>query len=165
MSSPAAKEQSYQRLNHELREVISILTGLGQPDNVGADDAMGIITLAGSNKGAMMKMEGPGASIDHTTAAVNPNGGEGTEAFANSNYQSINNSIVIGGSCGAEDPGVHLLIQDYVEGDDEGVEEYHETKSKEKKKDKEKKEKKKKEKPEDEKQSAEGEDVKRNDDE
>ncbi|KAL0924123.1 hypothetical protein M5K25_004932 [Dendrobium thyrsiflorum] len=162
MSSPQAKEQSYQRLNHELRDVISILTGLGQTGNVGADDAMGIITLAGSNKGAMMKMEGHGASIDQTVAAVNPNGGEGTEAFANSNYQSINNSIVIGGSCGAEDPGVHLLIQDYVEGDDEGVDEYHETKSKEKKKDREKE---KKGKPEDEKQSAEGEDVKRNDDE
>ncbi|XP_020591393.1 uncharacterized protein LOC110032191 [Phalaenopsis equestris] len=139
MSSPPTKEQSHQQLNRELRDAISILTGLGKTRNGDSDDALGIITVAGTNKGAVMKMEGPEAAIDQISAAVNRNGREGTEAIANSNYQSMNNSIVIGGSCGAEDPGVHLLVQDYVEGD-EGDDEHHEAKSEEKKKKKKKKE-------------------------
>lgn len=73
-------------------------------------------------------------------------------AYTNSNYQSINNSIVLGGSYTAEDPGIHLVISDYLEEheheheDDEDEDEDHEKNAKKESKKKKKEKKGKKEK-------------------
>ncbi|KAG0462779.1 hypothetical protein HPP92_021255 [Vanilla planifolia] len=135
MAPPQAQKQSYQHINPELRDMISILTGLGRSSDHGeGNDSAGIITLTGTNKGAMMKMDGLDPASD-TEMAVHRDGRQGVEAFANSNYQSINNSIVMGGSCHADDPGVHLLIEDFVEEEGDGEDDgHHEKKSKTKKK-------------------------------
>ncbi|KAK8939296.1 hypothetical protein KSP40_PGU002190 [Platanthera guangdongensis] len=130
MSTPPAKEQSRHQLNHELQDVISILTKLAKNNNRSVNDATGIITVAGTNRGAVLRMDGP-KDTAQIPAETHNTDDEGTEAYANSNYQSINNSIVIGGSCVADDPGIHLHIEDYAK---EAMEEnkpadHHETKS------------------------------------
>ncbi|KAK1273676.1 hypothetical protein QJS04_geneDACA010807 [Acorus gramineus] len=107
-----------------------------------SDRGMKLITLAGSNMGATMRAnldeisEGDGGiyADDETTLS----------AYANSNYQAVNNSIVLDGSCDAEDPGVHIVITDYASTDDHGFHEVEKEHKKEKKKEKEKEKEKKK---------------------
>ena len=46
----------------------------------------------------------------------NPSHGDEPEAlstFVNSNFQAINNSVMLGGSYQANDPGVHMDISDF----------------------------------------------------
>ncbi|KAL9669988.1 hypothetical protein QQ045_007538 [Rhodiola kirilowii] len=62
-----------------------------------------IITLAGSNQGATMH----GELMDDPYEAL------GT--YVNSNFQAINNSIMIGGSYTTNDPGVHMDISDVID--------------------------------------------------
>lgn len=107
---------------------------------------LGVITMAGDNKGASMKADMEELGDAHG-GLYSDDGGMCT--YTNSNYQAVNNSILLGGSCAAKDPGVHVVISEYVEedddDDDDDEEERHRKKEKKKKK-KEEKEKKKKEK-------------------
>ncbi|KAG0488562.1 hypothetical protein HPP92_007373 [Vanilla planifolia] len=41
-------------------------------------------------------------------------------AFTNSNFQAVNNSVLLGGSCIAEDPGVNIRISEDGEEEEEG---------------------------------------------
>ncbi|XP_010919005.1 uncharacterized protein [Elaeis guineensis] len=148
-----ADEQSQRRMEREIRDMISKLThqltALGRStarpgqENEEADHGVRIITLAGDNKGATMKanleemMDTHGALHDDETAM---------SAYTNSNYQAVNNSILLGGSFKAEDPGVHIVISDYVDEHEDSDQESHEKNKEKKEKKKEKKEKKEKEK-------------------
>ncbi|CDP17453.1 unnamed protein product [Coffea canephora] len=73
-----------------------------------------IITLAGNNVGATMRRE-----MDEKTADLPeelPMGEqEALSTYVNSNFQAVNNSIMMGGSYSTNDPGVHLDITDYME--------------------------------------------------
>lgn len=83
-----------------------------------------IITLAGSNTGASMRGE-----LDDSNARANGHhslghGGplsqndheeDGLGTYVNSNFQAINNSIMLGGSYSSNDPGVHLDISDFLQ--------------------------------------------------
>ncbi|XP_027170694.1 uncharacterized protein LOC113770442 [Coffea eugenioides] len=73
-----------------------------------------IITLAGNNVGATMRRE-----MDEKTADLPvelPMGEqEALSTYVNSNFQAVNNSIMMGGSYSTNDPGVHLTISDYME--------------------------------------------------
>ncbi|RZR71698.1 hypothetical protein BHM03_00006478 [Ensete ventricosum] len=113
-----------------------------------ADPGLRVITLAGDNKGASMKadmedlMDTDGGVYDDDS---------GMCTHANSNFQAVNNSILLGGSCSAEDPGVHLLISECSEeeeeeedAEDDNDDDEHEKRGKEEGKDKEKKKEKKK---------------------
>ncbi|XP_009591223.1 uncharacterized protein [Nicotiana tomentosiformis] len=76
------------------------------------DHGTRIITLAGTNVGASMRGEmdeKPGLE------GVSPGENEALKTYVNSNFQSINNSIMLGGSYCTNDPGVHLDISDYVD--------------------------------------------------
>ncbi|KAI3453283.1 hypothetical protein Pfo_009946 [Paulownia fortunei] len=117
-------------LDQEVRELISVLTnrlgsiqrsqksGGSSTNNQEDDDDQGvrIITLAGTNLGATMRGE-----MDEKPAG--PQGlalpeQEDFATYVNSNFQAINNSIMLGGSYKTNDPGVHLDISDYYEQDD-----------------------------------------------
>ncbi|CAL9154597.1 unnamed protein product [Musa hybrid cultivar] len=159
MVAGSSEEPRQRRVQQEIRDMISTLTdrltALGRSvprsDAKGqeAGDAypgLGVITMAGDNKGASMKADMEELGDAHG-GLYSDDGGMCT--YTNSNYQAVNNSILLGGSCAAKDPGVHVVISEYVEedddDDDDDEEERHRKKEKKKKK-KEEKEKKKKEK-------------------
>ncbi|WOL09960.1 hypothetical protein Cni_G18714 [Canna indica] len=86
-----------------------IFMGHGKED--GGDAS--IIVLSGENKGAVAKAPNQllQRMVDDTHGVVRADDGL-VGAFANSNYQAVNNSVVFGGSCIVEDPGVHIAICD-----------------------------------------------------
>ncbi|KAK6146554.1 hypothetical protein DH2020_020423 [Rehmannia glutinosa] len=117
-------------LDQEVRELISALTNRlgsiqrsqkpgGSTNQNQADDedeqGVRIITLAGSNLGATMRGEmDEKSSVGPQDLALQPEQ-EDFAAYVNSNFQAINNSIMLGGSYKTNDPGVHLDISDYYE--------------------------------------------------
>ncbi|XP_073101931.1 uncharacterized protein [Elaeis guineensis] len=153
VSNTKADEQSQRHMEHEIRDMISKLTrqltALGKSsarsgqgdDHQEADDGMRIITLAGANKGA--RMEANLEEMMDTHGALYAQERQ-MSAYTNSNYQAVNNSILLDGSCTADDPGVHIVISRYADEDGDGHQESHGKKKKEeerKKKDEELKEK------------------------
>lgn len=142
-------EPRQRQVQAEMRGMLSTLTGrlaaLGRSitrsdGGGGAEHGFGIITLAGENNGAIMKaemeelMDVQGGTFDDDNGML---------TYANSNYQAVNNSIILGGSTIADDPGVHVDIKHHIEEEDE-VEDARENKKDKKKKEKEEKKKKKK---------------------
>ncbi|KAJ6817349.1 uncharacterized protein M6B38_412395 [Iris pallida] len=129
------EEHSEHGSNRVLRDTISALTGhlasLGKPGTEAGVDrgATSYITLAGGNKGAVMKAADSLQEMLQKAA-----GDERVSAWTNSNYQSVNNSIMIDGECHAEDPGVHIEIMDFLEDVDED-DDHHEIKKGKKKPD------------------------------
>ncbi|KAL2516353.1 hypothetical protein Fot_30324 [Forsythia ovata] len=113
----AEKQKGFDK---EIKELISSLTNRishiqksggesTQHNTQDDDDGVRIITLAGTNQGATMR-----GDMDEKTAG----GLQGTEEFTtcvNSNFQAINNSIMLGGSYNTNDPGVHLEITEYMD--------------------------------------------------
>ncbi|XP_006652072.1 uncharacterized protein LOC102710580 [Oryza brachyantha] len=92
-------------------EVSTILAKL----NDEAKESSSIITLAGENNGATMEVAG-----DVEDLVVVEAGGEDEEesvvsAYTNSNYQAVNNSVLVAGSCAVKDPGVHVVIVEHVD--------------------------------------------------
>ncbi|GFP92546.1 hypothetical protein PHJA_001398800 [Phtheirospermum japonicum] len=116
-------------LDREIKELISALTTrlstiqrphkpVGSTSNIhnnqdDDEDEQGvrIITLAGNNLGATMR----GDTEDKLPVGVGPQDLEQDDfsTYVNSNFQAINNSIMLGGSYKTNDPGVHLDISDY----------------------------------------------------
>ncbi|RCV24265.1 hypothetical protein SETIT_5G071300v2 [Setaria italica] len=99
--------------------------GHGRPASAAAGTT--VITLAGENKGASMKIDGAavadgkadsaagkerrGQKLDGSVAGGKEQGGSrGLTAFVNSNVQVINNSLLLQSSCNGGDPGVHLKL-------------------------------------------------------
>ncbi|KAL3834881.1 hypothetical protein ACJIZ3_009617 [Penstemon smallii] len=122
-SSMSINGEKQKNLDQEIRELISALTNRikhtqksssnsnNNVDEEDDDNGVSIITLAGSNLGATMRDEKPaqaqGVEQDDDFAPT----------YVNSNFQAINNSIMLGGSYETNDPGVHLDITDCVERD------------------------------------------------
>ena len=116
---PEGEKQKQKQFDREIRDMISALTnrlsdlqqvqkqGSSQQDD--EDDlGMRIITLAGSNTGATMRGE-----LDEKPDLPGEN--EALSTYVNSNFQSVNNSIMMGGTYSTNDPGVHLDISDLIE--------------------------------------------------
>ncbi|XP_068650730.1 uncharacterized protein [Aristolochia californica] len=115
-----AEEESKKQLDHEIRNMITTLTNrLTQlhsiskfrptPHGDGNDDddrGLRIVTLAGTNEGATMR-----SGFDEKVAMSEEQDMLG--AYINSNFQAVNNSILLGGSYKVEDPGVHMMIEEY----------------------------------------------------
>ncbi|CAN6270805.1 unnamed protein product [Urochloa humidicola] len=87
-----------------------------------------IITLAGENSG--VTMEAAAGDVEDLVVVgnagaeeeENDDGQEGEEeevqvvsAYTNSNYQAVNNSVVVSGSCAVNDPGVHVVVVEHVD--------------------------------------------------
>lgn len=127
-------EKQKQLLDREIRDMISALThrladlqrgGGGHEqgdDNDEDDDERGvrIITLAGSNVGATLRSHDQldAESWKSSPADIGNHQGDGWQeeepltAFVNSNFQAINNSLMLGGSYTTNDPGVHMDVSD-----------------------------------------------------
>ncbi|KAG6684653.1 hypothetical protein I3842_12G072600 [Carya illinoinensis] len=124
-----AEGEKQKQLDRGIREMVSAITRrvadlhtsdsihhLQQQDDDDQDDHHGvrIVTLAGTNTGATLRSE-----MDEK--AKSPHDGlllgepETLSAYVNSNFQAINNSIMMGGSYGTNDPGVHLDISHYFD--------------------------------------------------
>ncbi|KAL6568862.1 hypothetical protein OROHE_003603 [Orobanche hederae] len=121
-------------LDREIKELISALnTCLGsiqRSQNPGGssnhsqdeedEEGVKIITLTGNNLGATMR-----ANMDDKPVIGTQGLGlaqpeqEDPATYVNSNFQAINNSIMLGGSYKTNDPGVHLDISDYEEHSEE----------------------------------------------
>ncbi|KAL6579353.1 hypothetical protein OROMI_009569 [Orobanche minor] len=121
-------------LDREIKELISALTtclgSIQRSQNPGGsanhsqdeedEEGVKIITLTGNNLGATMR-----ANMDDKPVIGTQGFGlaqpeqEDPATYVNSNFQAINNSIMLGGSYKTNDPGVHLDISDYDEHSEE----------------------------------------------
>ncbi|KAH6803272.1 hypothetical protein C2S51_034718 [Perilla frutescens var. frutescens] len=126
--------EKQKNLDHEVREMISALTArlgrIQRPNKTGSSSSQNlqdeeeqgarIITLAGSNLGATMRGDVDGKVSGGPQELPLPAEEQGDSASyaVNSNFQAINNSIMLGGSYDANDPGVHLDTTDYVDQND-----------------------------------------------
>ncbi|GMH00687.1 hypothetical protein Nepgr_002526 [Nepenthes gracilis] len=115
MSTVTAAGEKHKQVEAEVREMVtSMTTRLSDlhksASNDGGERGLRIITLSGSNVGATMRKNEQSVSGDEQRE---DEWGLGT--YVNSNFQAINNSIMMGGSYGSNDPGVHLDISDAVE--------------------------------------------------
>lgn len=117
-------ENQKQMLDRETRDMISAINRRLQPlhklhrggdashndddDETDDDHGVRVITLAGSNVGATMRSELDGLDGDVDDGSED----DPFSALVNSNFQAINNSLMIDGSYSTNDPGVHLEICD-----------------------------------------------------
>ncbi|VVA96178.1 unnamed protein product [Arabis nemorensis] len=110
-----------QHFEHELKNMISSLTYKGaekagpsqyrQGEKEEDEDGIRVITLSGSNVGATMKTE-----LDNNHGdRKGDHELEFSSTYVNSNFQAVNNSIMIGANYETHDPGVHLDISGDVE--------------------------------------------------
>ncbi|PUZ46042.1 hypothetical protein GQ55_7G014800 [Panicum hallii var. hallii] len=96
----------------------------------GADATTGaanntVITLAGENSGATMEAAAGDVEdlvvVGNADAEENNDGDNQEEddvvisAYTNSNYQAVNNSVLVSGSCAVNDPGVHVVVVEHVD--------------------------------------------------
>ncbi|KAA8526054.1 hypothetical protein F0562_007846 [Nyssa sinensis] len=102
-------------LTHRLLDIQHVQK-LGSTHHEGGEDehenGVKIITLAGSNTGATMRSE----MDEKSSLQVQLNDQEAAATYVNSNFQAINNSIMLGGSYSTNDAGVHLDISEESEG-------------------------------------------------
>jgi len=96
----------------------------------GADATTGVanntvITLAGENSGATMEAEDL-VVVGNADAEEEENDEDHDQqedeeedvvisAYTNSNYQAVNNSVLVSGSCAVNDPGVHVVVVEHVD--------------------------------------------------
>ncbi|RDX96260.1 hypothetical protein CR513_21107, partial [Mucuna pruriens] len=114
--SPAPAQKKH--LDREIREMVSSMTQrvtdfhkTGSTQHLGNNDEhdMRIITLAGTNDGATLRSQ-----VDEKSGKSSDDEPETLSTFVNSNFQAVNNSIMLGGSYQANDPGVRLDITDHA---------------------------------------------------
>lgn len=139
----------HEKLNSEVRDMFSAITSrVFRVHNIGGsgshhlhgdgeedDRGIRVITLAGNNTGAAFR-----DAQEDKTGGGSPRDDEGDTlgTYVNSNFQAVNNSILMGGSYSTNDPGVHAEIMDFVEHKQKHAKK--EKKKKEKKKEKREKE-------------------------
>lgn len=120
----SAEREKHKQLEREIKDMVSSLThrfsdihksgstNLQEEDQ--DDHGVRVITLAGTNSGATMRSE---LDEKSSTPADGFSVGEPDplSTYVNSNFQAINNSIMMGGSYSTNDPGVHVDISDFFD--------------------------------------------------
>ena len=103
------------------------LTGSGSENTTtGTGGATTIITLAGENSGANLEAAASAGDVEDLVVVGSADAEEHDEeeegeenvvitAYANSNYQAVNNSVLVAGSCAVNDPGVHVVVVEHVD--------------------------------------------------
>lgn len=126
LNQPNPEGDKNKQFDREVREMVAAITHrLTDPHKSGSsahynfedDNGARIITLAGTNSGATLRSELDGKTglEDELTLGGES---EGLSTYVNSNFQAVNNSIMMGGSYTTNDPGVHVDISDFVEPDE-----------------------------------------------
>lgn len=118
--SSSGEAEKHKQLDKEIREMVSAIThrvtdihkssgsGSAQDDE---DGGVRIITLAGTNNGATLRSE-----LDEKSGqSLHGGEPEALSTYVNSNFQAVNNSMMLGGSYQANDPGVHLDVSEFTE--------------------------------------------------
>ncbi|CAJ1967705.1 unnamed protein product [Sphenostylis stenocarpa] len=115
--SSSAEGEKHKQLNKDIKDMVSAITHRvtdfhksGSTHHLENDEEHGLsmVTLAGNNNGATMRSELDDKSGNHSHGDEP----EALSTYVNSNFQAINNSVMLGGSYHANDPGVHLDISD-----------------------------------------------------
>ncbi|KAJ7968742.1 Processive diacylglycerol beta-glucosyltransferase [Quillaja saponaria] len=143
--SSSAEGEKHRQLDREIKVMVSAITNrltdfhkLGSTHKEDEDEhGVRIITLAGTNTGANLRSELDGKHVQSPNEVLLGDEDEPLSAYVNSNFQAINNSIMLGGNYNTNDPGVHLEIADFTEHKEDHKPEKHGKKGKEKEKDKE----------------------------
>jgi hypothetical protein len=119
----SAEREKQKQLEREIKDMVSSITRRfsdihkSGSTNLQEDDqdehGVRVITLAGTNSGATMRSE----LDEKPTPADGLSVGEPEplSTYVNSNFQAINNSIMMGGSYDTNDPGVHVDISDFFD--------------------------------------------------
>lgn len=117
------EEKQHKQFDREVREMVSAIThrlsdlhkpGSSSHHEVNENEhGARIITLAGTNSGASLRSELDEKIGFHGEAP--PAEFDALSTFVNSNFQAVNNSIMMGAGYTAHDPGVHLDVSDFVE--------------------------------------------------
>ncbi|XWS61478.1 hypothetical protein CRYUN_Cryun07bG0129100 [Craigia yunnanensis] len=110
----------HRHLDKEIRDMVSAIThrisGIHKPGSSHHEDddehGVRIITLSGNNAGATMRSELDGKSSPDGISLGEP---DTLSTYVNSNFQAVNNSIMLGSSYNTNDPGVHLDVSDVFE--------------------------------------------------
>ncbi|KAJ1404215.1 hypothetical protein SESBI_26682 [Sesbania bispinosa] len=122
MPSPVKKPshgegEKHKQLDREIRDMVSAITHRvtdfhkpGSTHHLENEEEHGLsmITLVGTNNGATLRSE-----LDEKSENPVHGDPEALSTYVNSNFQAINNSIMLGGSYQANDPGVHMDISDF----------------------------------------------------
>lgn len=117
-----SETEKHKQLNMEMKDMVSSITNRisdihklsgGSHHHHEEEDEHGIrvITLTGTNTGATLRSELDEKSVETTQLDET----DGFKTYVNSNFQAVNNSIMMGGSYNTNDPGVHLDISDFAE--------------------------------------------------
>ncbi|KAK2664452.1 hypothetical protein Ddye_003026 [Dipteronia dyeriana] len=125
------QKHKHKQFGRDLRDMVHAITDpitdLQKPgsshhlEDEDDDHGVRIITLAGTNTGATMRSElddknsslsGVSLGDHHHQQQQQP---EPLATYVNSNFQAVNNSIMLGSSYNTNDPGVHLDIADFYE--------------------------------------------------
>lgn len=121
---PSLDAEKHKQLDREVRDMVNAITGrVTQLHKAGSsshhqleddhDDDRGvrIITLAGTNNGATMRSD----NVDDKSKTHNLDHDDEPDAFntfVNSNFQAVNNSIMLDSSYNTNDPGVHMDVSE-----------------------------------------------------
>jgi hypothetical protein len=108
------------KLNEHLATALN-----GADATAGAANNTTVITLAGENSGATMEAEDL-VVVGNADAEEEENDEDHDQqedeeedvvisAYTNSNYQAVNNSVLVSGSCAVNDPGVHVVVVEHVD--------------------------------------------------
>ncbi|OMP02744.1 hypothetical protein COLO4_10851 [Corchorus olitorius] len=108
------------QLDKELKDMVSAITrrisGIHKPgssQHEGDDEhGLSVITLAGNNAGATMRSDLDEKSSPNGISLGEP---DALSTYVNSNFQAVNNSIMLNSSYNTNDPGVHLDVSDVFE--------------------------------------------------
>lgn len=118
-TTSSSDADKFKPLDRQVRDMVSAITtrvgDLHKPHHhhhhsqQADEDEHGIriITLAGTNTGATMR-----GDLDDSATVPQVGDPEPLGTYVNSNFQSVNNSIMLGSSYNTNDPGVHLDISD-----------------------------------------------------
>ncbi|GJU36231.1 hypothetical protein Tco_1184585, partial [Tanacetum coccineum] len=131
------EKQQKQQLDREIRDMMSTLTrhlahlqkkptegasasNIHDHDHEEEDDhgGFGVITMAGSNEGATMRGELGSMSMESHKFGMKERNEQSLpplRTYLNSNFQGVNNSIMVGGGYHSNDPGIHLDVEDHYE--------------------------------------------------
>uniref|UniRef100_A0A1J3EZ17 Uncharacterized protein n=2 Tax=Noccaea caerulescens TaxID=107243 RepID=A0A1J3EZ17_NOCCA len=118
-----------QHFDQDLKNMISSLTHMGggggaekagpsqyeEEEEDKEEDGIRVITLSGSNLGATMKTELDNNNHHGDSYKKGDHELDFLTTYVNSNFQAVNNSIMIGAKYETHDPGVHVEISGDVE--------------------------------------------------
>ncbi|KAJ8764827.1 hypothetical protein K2173_010292 [Erythroxylum novogranatense] len=116
-------------IDREIKDMVNSITqhidGINRPGDSGKsphlhemgedENGVRILTLAGTNTGATMRTELDEKQSKRSGISLDDSEPDAMDTYVNSNFQSVNNSIMLQSTYKTNDPGVHMDIADTFE--------------------------------------------------